>query len=52
MADFQRQKFEAITLADWRALDPTGNKQGPTRPVTDAAIGDHGAHWTDWRHRR
>jgi hypothetical protein len=39
MADFQRQRFEALTLDDWRALDPTGNKQGPTRPVTDAAIG-------------
>jgi hypothetical protein len=39
MADFQRQKFEALTLAAWRALDPTGNNEGPTRPVTDAEIG-------------
>jgi hypothetical protein len=39
MGDIQRQVHEAITLEQWRALDPTGNNQGPTRPVTDAQIG-------------
>lgn len=32
MPDIQRQEFEAITLAQWRALNLT-------RPLTDAAIG-------------
>ena len=39
IAPVHRPTGYAFTLEEWRALDPTGNNAGPSRPVTDRQIG-------------